>query len=77
MNQPFFFVVVVDGGGGFFVCLFFRAAPEASRSFQARDQIGATAAGLHHRHSNSGSEPRLWPTPQLTAESTNNLNIAL
>ena len=28
--------------------------------------IGAVAAGLHHSHSNSGSEPlepRLWPTP--------------
>ena len=25
------------------------------------------AAGLHQSHSNSGSEPRLPPTPQLTA----------
>ena len=26
--------------------------------FQARDQIGAVAAGLHHSHSNAGS--RIW-----------------
>ena len=26
-------------------------------SSQAKGQIGATAAGLRHRHSNSGSEP--------------------
>ena len=30
-------------------------------------QIRATAAGLHHRHSNTGSELHLRPTPQLTA----------
>ena len=29
--------------------------------------IGAVAAGLHHSHSNVGSELRLRPTPQLTA----------
>ena len=32
--------------------LLFRAAPTAYGSFQARDQIGATAASLHHSHSN-------------------------
>ena len=32
-----------------------------------RGQITATAAGLHHSHSNVGSELHLWPTPQLTA----------
>ena len=32
--------------------------------FQARGQIGAVAASLHHRHSNAGSEPHLQPTPQ-------------
>ena len=40
-------------------------------SSQARDQIRATAAGLHlchsHSHSNAGSEPGLQPTPQLMA----------
>ena len=34
---------------------------------QARGRIRATAAGLHHRHSNAGSEPHVRPTPQLTA----------
>ena len=33
---------------------------------QARGRIGARAASLHHSHSNARSEPRLWPTPQLT-----------
>ena len=30
-------------------------------------QSGATAAGLRHSYSNSGSKPHLRPTPQLTA----------
>ena len=47
--------------------LLFRAAPVAYGSSQARDPIGATAAGLHHSHSHAGSEPSLQPTPQLTA----------
>ena len=34
---------------------------------QARAQIGAAASGLHHSHSNMGSEPCLRPTPQLAA----------
>ena len=34
---------------------------------QARDLIGAVATGLRQSHSNAGSEPRLQPTPQLTA----------
>ena len=32
---------------------------------QAKGQIQARAAGLHHSHSNMGSKPRPWPTPQL------------
>ena len=36
---------------------------------QARALIGAVAAGLHHSHSNSRSEPCLRATPQLTATS--------
>jgi len=43
------------------------AAPAAYGVSQARGPIGAIAAGLHQRHSNAGSEPRLQPTPQLTA----------
>ena len=31
---------------------------------QARGQIRATAAGLHHSHSNSQAEPPLQSTPQ-------------
>ena len=56
-------------GFGFFVavvvvCLFAfsRAAPVAYGDSQARGRIGATAAGLRHSHSNTGSEPRLRPT---------------
>ena len=47
--------------------LFFRAVPAAYEGSQARGQITATAASLHHSHSNKGSEPCLQPTPQLTA----------
>ena len=52
-----------------FFCLFAfsRATPMAYGGSQARGPIGVTAAGLHHSHSNSGSEPRLRPTPQLMA----------
>ena len=35
--------------------LLFRAVPEAYGGSQARGLIGATAAGLHHSHSNAGS----------------------
>ena len=56
-----------------FVCLFwfwfylFRAVPAAYGGSQARDQIEAVAADLHHSHSNAGSKPRLQPTTQLLA----------
>ena len=55
-----------------FLCFAFfffspRAAPVAHRSSQASGRIGATAAGLHHSHSNVGSEPRLRPTLQVMA----------
>ena len=66
-----FLALDLGGGGGrfldfnrdFFFLFLFRAAHEAYRSSQARDQIGATAAGLCHSHSNAGSKPRLRPTP--------------
>ena len=55
----------------FFVCVclfaFSMAAPLAYRGSQARGLIGAVATSLHQSHSNAGSEPRLQPTPQLTA----------
>ena len=46
-----------------------RAKPAAHGGSQARSGIRAAAAGLRHSHSHShaGSEPRLRPTPQLTA----------
>ena len=43
------------------------AAPAAYGGSQARGRIGAVATGLRQSHSNVGSEPRLQPTPQLTA----------
>ena len=39
-----------------FVLFFFRAVPRAYGSSQARGQLGAVAAGLCHRHSNTRSE---------------------
>ena len=47
----------------------FKAAPMAYGGSQARGLIGAVAASLRHSHShsNTGSEPHLRPTPQLTA----------
>ena len=53
----------------FFFCLFAIswAAPAAYGGSQARGRIGAVATGLRQSHSNAGSEPRLQPTPQLTA----------
>ena len=52
-----------------FFCLFAIswAALTAYGGSQARGQIAAVAAGLRQSHSNTGSEPRLQPTPQLTA----------
>ena len=50
----------------FFFCLL-RSTPVAYGSSHARGQIRAAAAGLCHSHSNTGSEPRLQPTPQFMA----------
>jgi len=46
----------------------FRATSAAYKSSQARGQIRAAAAGLHHSHSNAGSELHLQPTLQLAAK---------
>ena len=43
------------------------AAPAAYGGSQARGRIGAVATSLSQSHSNAESEPRLRPTPQLTA----------
>ena len=45
----------------------FKATHAAHGGSQDRGLIEATAAGLHHNHSNAGSEPCLRPTPQLQA----------
>ena len=52
-----------------FICLFAIswAAPAAYGGSQARGLIGAVATNLRQSHSNAGFEPRLQPTPQLTA----------
>ena len=59
LSTPIGFFVLFAGG-----CLF-RAPPEAYEGSQARGQIGATAAGLYHSHSNARSEPHLLATSQL------------
>ena len=51
----------------FFFFGLFRVAPVAHGGSQARGLIGAIATGLRHSHSNSRSELRLQPTPQLMA----------
>ena len=43
------------------------ATPTGYGGSQARGQIGAAAAGLHHSHSKLGFELRLQPTPQLNS----------
>ena len=50
----------------FFLSFFFRATPMAYEGSQASGPMGTVATGLHHNHSNVGSEPHLQPTPQLT-----------
>ena len=51
----------------FFWGVFLGLHPQHKEGSQARGQMGATAAGLCHSHSNSGSELCLWPTSQLRA----------
>ena len=46
---------------------FFLAMPLACGNSQARGRIKVTDGSLCHSHSNSGSEPHLPSTPQLTA----------
>ena len=47
--------------GFFFFFVFFRAAPSAYGGSHARGPIRTVAAGLHHSHSHTRSEPWLWP----------------
>ena len=50
--------------GSFFL---FRATPAAYGSSQARAQIRAAAASLHHSQSNTRSKPHLQSTSNLAA----------
>ena len=66
--DPLFFFFFFFGLLSFFVFVAISwAAPAAYGGSQARGPIGAVATGLRQSHSNAGSEPRLQPTPQLTA----------
>ena len=54
----------------FCFCFAFRVTPTTYGSYQAKGWIRDVAVGLCHSHSNVGSvgsEPHLWPTPQLTS----------
>ena len=53
--------------------MLFRATPTAYGGSLARGLIGATAAGLHHNHSNIGSEPRLRATYTTAPGNTRSL----
>ena len=66
MNGPFPPGRPVCWRNFFFFCLF-RTTHTSYGHSQARGPIGASAAGLHHRHSNAGSKLHLQPTPQLMA----------
>ena len=46
---------------------FFQGCTRGIWKFPARGLIGAVASGLCQKHSNTRSEPRLRPTPQLMA----------
>ena len=46
----------------YFYFVFSRTAPVAYGGSQARGLTGAVATGLHHSHSNSGSEICVWPS---------------
>ena len=59
-----FYVAVLKSYIFIFFCLL-RAVPTPYGGSQAKVRIGATAAGLCHSYSDSGSEPCLRPTPQL------------
>ena len=61
-KEDFFYTMNLDE---FFFAIFW-AAPMAYGGSQARGLIRAVAASLHQSHRNSGSEPHLQPTPQLT-----------
>ena len=56
--------IFCDFFGFFFL---FKATPESYGSSQPRGKIRAVTAGLHHSHSNTGSELYLQPMLQFVA----------
>ena len=65
--KDFLFILFYYFFSLFCLFAFSRAAPVVYGGSQARGIIGATAASIHHSHSNVGSELGLQPTPQLMA----------
>ena len=65
-SAPIYHHLANVGSSFVFFCLF-GATPAAYEGSQARGQIGAAAASLHHSYSNVGFEPHLWPMSQLMA----------
>ena len=63
----FFSFFLCNFSFNFLVFFLFRVTPAAYRSSLARGGIRATAASLHHSHSNARSELHLQPMLQLTA----------
>ena len=63
--SPFVFLFPLSRSLFFFFLSFLGLLPWYMEVPRLGGLIGAVAAGLHH--SNTGSEPRLRPTPQLTA----------
>ena len=53
----------------FFFFFLFRATPATYGSSPARGQVGATAAGLHHSHGNTGSLTH-WVGPEIQPASS-------
>ena len=62
LEKPIFYFIYL------FICFLALHLRAGYGGSQARGLIGVTAAGLHHSHSNAGSELRLPPIPQLTAK---------
>ena len=52
----------------FCLSLFLEPRPWHMEVPRPRGPVGAVASSLCQGQSNSGSEPRLWPTPQVTEE---------
>ena len=63
----FWYSVTMKSIGVLFYFIFFKGPTHGIWSSEARGQIRAVAAGLHHSHSNTRSEPHLQPTPHGNA----------